>query len=998
MKNTLYFRLNTFFKNVGSFKASFSILLVLNIHIFSFVAVANGQADSLTVLKLDQLVSEKKYDEAIDFYKKVNETISSLDKELFVQIHELGTALYLKRKPEDYRKITLSIYDKLLAKVRTHKNRDEWIFMAGRLEALLIPASNYIERIRVYEKSALDLPEEHYGRGVFYHRIAHAYKALFDYDNFLKYSLKAKENHDKGTTKNTKQHTQFMNTLGLAYRLTGEIRESKKTFKLAKKIKLDNGEKDDQFGKITNQLASVYLLYDDFKNVKENLSLSLEAKAKKGRKTASYAKTLSSYASYLKEVKQLETALDTINSCISIAELEDRNSLLDYRQIKADILTELDSTEEAIVIYEDLIEKRTKLGREEDTNHPKVLFNLFGLYMPQKEYKKASILIEEALVLFEKIHGKNHPYYAKALIKKAEVSLKLGQELNYEEIYKTSSEIIDSVYGKKLDYFHARFELFRYYNKINQDDKAIKMLPKLDRLIRIYIKDVVTYVSNKEITNLYKAYFQEILSLTARNQKNDYLKQFVLKCSLYYKGYILKHILKVKKLVRNSSEQDENSVRLKALNNQLDEAVLANNSDLANNIRGKISLIENDMEIVKENFRTNEIFLYEFQDRLENHSIMIDFIRYYDEAIADFEYTAVLFSKESDIPTYIRLFSEKEFTKYFDNNPTSTGLAKSLYSRSGVRGTNKLIPTKGKDTLHLNELIWQKLEPNLNGIEKIYYSVDGILHNIALHAIVLDDENVVADKYQLVQITNLNTLLEEEDKYYKKQALIVGGVNYGNNELVAVSEFRGNGLPWRNLKHSKGEINTINSLLSDADYSLEVLSESQAKKKDLYEKLRKSNNLRILHFATHGAFKTDSLLGVKFDFVRGGTDIALERSALVLADANLEGETAYLTAAEISDCNLAHTELVVLSACETGLGQVYQNEGVYGLQRAFKIAGVDYIIMSLWEVNDLLAKEFMETFYGHFLAEHSIEEAFYKTQKERINNKSIEWAGFVLLK
>ena len=111
-------------------------------------------------------------------------------------------------------------------------------------------------------------------------------------------------------------------------------------------------------------------------------------------------------------------------------------------------------------------------------------------------------------------------------------------------------------------------------------------------------------------------------------------------------------------------------------------------------------------------------------------------------------------------------------------------------------------------------------------------------------------------------------------------------------------------------------------------------------------------------------------------------------------------EDGILTAYEISQMDLSHTELVVLSACETGLGDIEGNEGVYGLQRAFRIAGARYLIMSLWQVPDKETKEFMEIFYQYWLEKkNNIPEAFRRTQK-RMREKYQDlnaWAAFVLV-
>ena len=134
------------------------------------------------------------------------------------------------------------------------------------------------------------------------------------------------------------------------------------------------------------------------------------------------------------------------------------------------------------------------------------------------------------------------------------------------------------------------------------------------------------------------------------------------------------------------------------------------------------------------------------------------------------------------------------------------------------------------------------------------------------------------------------------------------------------------------------------------------------------------------------------------------------RSGLVLAGGNHawrkgrparpDIEDGILTAYEISQLDLSHTELVVLSACETGLGDIQGNEGVYGLQRAFKIAGAKYLIMSLWQVPDYQTQQLMSSFYRFWLDEKmTIPNAFRAAQKSMRKKfkDPFFWAGFVLV-
>ena len=113
-------------------------------------------------------------------------------------------------------------------------------------------------------------------------------------------------------------------------------------------------------------------------------------------------------------------------------------------------------------------------------------------------------------------------------------------------------------------------------------------------------------------------------------------------------------------------------------------------------------------------------------------------------------------------------------------------------------------------------------------------------------------------------------------------------------------------------------------------------------------------------------------------------------------------EDGILTAQEISMLDLRGLDLVVLSACQTGLGDIVSGEGVFGLQRGFKKAGAKTIIMSLWNVNDESTMKMMTSFYHHYLEGLPKEEAFYKAQEELRKDcpsqqERPDWAAFILL-
>ena len=112
-------------------------------------------------------------------------------------------------------------------------------------------------------------------------------------------------------------------------------------------------------------------------------------------------------------------------------------------------------------------------------------------------------------------------------------------------------------------------------------------------------------------------------------------------------------------------------------------------------------------------------------------------------------------------------------------------------------------------------------------------------------------------------------------------------------------------------------------------------------------------------------------------------------------------EDGILTSYEVSNMYFPNTRLAVLSACETGLGDIHGSEGVFGLQRAFKMAGVENLIMSLWKVPDHETSEFMQEFYSYLFQHHSIREAFNHAQssmKNKYRSEPYKWAAWVLIR
>lgn len=374
-------------------------------------------------------------------------------------------------------------------------------------------------------------------------------------------------------------------------------------------------------------------------------------------------------------------------------------------------------------------------------------------------------------------------------------------------------------------------------------------------------------------------------------------------------------------------------------------------------------------------------------------------------------YVAYLIKKGDVAPKMVFLFEEQQL--------------------SNLRNIRKLYGKDANSQDNLQKLIWEPLAKELEEIHTVYFSPTALLHRINFSAIPIDNKTSISDRFNLYQLGSLRLLLFPHKITTNEpiQAVLFGGIDYEND---AESTFKNNdkdslaiasisstwqnvdraflGNDWSSLQWTAREITEIASILQTSKAVVEVYSESTASETAFKQLGKTGPSPNILHLATHGYFFPDPKKGAKLGF--HSAEHPLIRSGLILAGANKawsggetipDGEDGILTAYEIAQMDLSNTELVVLSACETGLGDIQGNEGVYGLQRAFKMAGAKHVIMSLWNVKDRQSMEFMTAFYSEWLEnKKEIPLAFQAAQKTIREKYALPfnpflWAGFVLI-
>jgi CHAT domain-containing protein len=214
-----------------------------------------------------------------------------------------------------------------------------------------------------------------------------------------------------------------------------------------------------------------------------------------------------------------------------------------------------------------------------------------------------------------------------------------------------------------------------------------------------------------------------------------------------------------------------------------------------------------------------------------------------------------------------------------------------------------------------------------------------------------------------------------------------GGNNDSNSIYRSISESQISSLPG-----TKSEIEKIDQVLKNAQWS----STSYFGKDASEGAMKAITSAAIIHIATHGFF-VDDTEGGPVVIGSGRNDNPLFRSGIILSGSSTEDGV--VTAYEVKNLNFDKTDLVVLSACETGSGEIRNGEGVYGLQRAFLISGIRNVLMSLWKVDDEATQELMVAFYNNLLSNPDKTDALQKAQMQLMNKypDPFFWGGFVLI-
>jgi CHAT domain-containing protein len=622
------------------------------------------------------------------------------------------------------------------------------------------------------------------------------------------------------------------------------------------------------------------------------------------------------------------------------------NMAILYLLMKKDDLVE-DMLKQSAFIYKSVMGEITP-------SYAKAIGDLGNFYRYKGRYDEAKKILERVLEIREQTLGVNHPLFVQS---QEDLAILLWKQKEYGRAYSLYHEVME----KSLDFIK------RYFPPMSESEKDKYWEILSPRFQRFYNFALEINATNKDILTDVFEYRLATKGLLLRSTRkvseailegdneqliNDYLEWIDLKEQL------------ATLFAYSKEELKEQSINIDSLENQ------------ANNKEKKLSEISSEFS---QYYSHGKERIGEVQNKIDANEVLIEIVRVkkFEQVFTnECRYFGLVVTKNNPNPAVV---------VFPDGNEMETKYSKTYR----ISMKNKVNDEKSYG------YYWEPFEVYLKGKKKIYVSPDGVYNQISLYTLKKPGGDYLINQYDISLLGNAGDIITRGEKKANlvKKATLIGYPDYG---VGAIPE----------LPATKTEVDGINKLLKSSGYQVSEFIQKDATENNL----KSAQRISILHIATHGYFlkdveKASWPIGVLADNAK---DNVLLRSGLMLTGASeadklmpsLENRSnGIITSYEAMNLDLKGTSLVVLSACETGLGEVKAGEGVYGLQRAFLMAGAEAIIMSLWKVDDAATQLLMNSFYFNWIKTGDKQKAFRQAQQQLITKykEPFYWGAFVMM-
>lgn len=806
-------------------------------------------------------------------------------------------------------------------------------------------------------------------------QMAVLYHALGDYPAAVKVALQSLSiiEHEQG--KDNVEYARGLDNLGEIYQTMGEYEKAEPMLKEAcerTKTVLGNGHPD--YATCLNNLATLYEVIGDFESAKPLLNEVLWIKKQTvGTHHADYALALQNMA--------------TIYA--SLGNLAEAEPL--YRE----------ATEVSKEIY--------------GATHPEYAFNLNNLAMlllKMERYDEAEPMLLEALNVRKNVLGETHPDYAMSINNMAVLYCNRRDYATAEQWQRKALAIYQRHQGRLVKgYSQVLYNLGTICYLQDKMAEAEAFYRTVFDLNQQEVQKMFCFMSERQRdlywaqNNMQAEVAYPTLVYKYRPEKPE-ITTFAYDNELYLKGLLLSTTMQVQNAIAHSGDsvlvrtfQHLKAVKEQIIHLQQQSSPRLSQLDSLQHIAEQLDkhLVQSS-QLYRQAQQSMRVDWQQVRAALREHEVAIEFSSFWMNVNGAMEKrnVALLLRDKSAFPLYVDLGKEEDMAAHLSSSPGDT-----YDEENGVA---------------LYEQIWKPILPYLIPGDTVYFAPAGILHQLNLAALPASDEQVMGDLYTLRRISSTRNLALQQsvssNVLNMPNAVLFGGIDYGEGKI-----------PY--LAGTQREVQDIQSQLRQKGVPISLFTGMHASEEAF--KALNEQPCGLLHIATHGFFYANETLS-QLDYFRQQWQVIgdnnttpqvdpLMRAGLMMANANVAwsnvsnlpnstevlnapelAQDGILTAKEIALIDLSQTRLVVMSACETGRGEV-TSEGVFGLQRAFKQAGANTLIMSLWKVNDNATALMMTTFYEHLLAGQSPRVAFRNAQ-QTVREEFPEpyfWAAFILV-
>ena len=646
--------------------------------------------------------------------------------------------------------------------------------------------------------------------------------------------------------------------------------------------------------------------------------------------------------------------------------------------------------DDAEVLYRQAvaIEKTARGGVAE----PITIANLGNLYLLQGKYQLAQSMLLDALS--RKKISPSRPVMRTILFDLGKVQVSLGHYQQALVNLKKSLAVTIELNGDVHPYVAPTLRMIAItYGEMGNKDRTLEALKMADKAELAWLKNELPYVPQESLSPQVKTIGDSWMWPFGILEKDKQSLLIAASSRLNRQG-LTQEIEHQRHIISASSAAHPGNIsRLHFLKRQLSS--VTSSGEQRKVIREEIYKLESalyqNLDIVK----TPEIKPLEVAKIMPPDAALIEFQRY--TSLVSFD----VGMKASGVQSYMAIIVKSNGS--LQSVPLGSAAAIDAAVQRGLAATAQNQLDAKAIWEQLTDLVLRPLLPHLSGSLQWFLSPDGELNRVPFAALPSPQQAGVplAEAVQLRQLTTGRDLLRLQQSPPQGQAPVVfANPDYGHTAQIARRTTTTTEEPMAQQRSSDLGAKTWSSLPASALEGQRVATMLSAR---LFTgsdasavRLEQQHGPRILHVATHGFFVADAVSKPQ-DPLRLIQDQAPQlnalrqedpqlRSGLVLAGANQpdanSNDDGYLTAAEAVTLNLRGTELVVLSACSTGQGDIRTGEGVYGLQRSLAVAGARSTLLSLWKVDDAATLEFMTRFYQRLKAGVGRADALAATQKE----------------